>query len=181
MGLSCGHKGREMYSFSLTTAVHGFHIYKDVWKPTINVVLCCERDVGNNHNTFAVAIKNSCEVVAHVTRFLSSICSIFIQRGGKIVCRIKGTRHYLVDLPQGGMEVPCVLIFKSQSIKECSKTEHLIKLAKNINGERLSAITSTDPCEGNIKQSEGGKEASACTNTVKSKCSESNQSLLFIG
>ena len=24
-----------MYSFSLTTAVCGFHIYKDVWEPTI--------------------------------------------------------------------------------------------------------------------------------------------------
>ena len=80
-----------------------------------------------------------------------------------MVCRITGNRHYSVDLPQGGMEIPCILIFKSQSIKECSKTEHLIKAAKNINSEALSTITSVDPCEGNIKQSEGGKEACTCT------------------
>ena len=67
------------------------------------------------------------------------------------------------------MEIPCILIFKSQSIKECSKTELLIKSAKNIGSEALSAITSIDPCEGNIKQSESGKEA--CTSTVKSKSS----------
>jgi len=33
----------------------------------------------------------------------------------------------------------------------------------------LSAITSIDPCEGNIKQSEGGKEVCTCTSIVKSK------------
>ena len=128
-----------MYSFSLTTAVHGFRIYKDVWEPTIDEVLSCKRDVGNSHDTFAVAIKYSSEVVGHVPRFLSSICSILIRRGGKIVCRITGTRCYLADLPQGGMEVPGILIFKSQSIKECSKTEHLIKLAKSISSEALFA------------------------------------------
>ena len=116
-----------MYSFSLTTTVRGFHIYKNVWEPTIGEMLSCERDNGNSHNTFAVAIKNSSKVVGHIPRFLSSICSIFIQRGGEIVCRITGSRHYSADLPQGGMEIPCILIFKSHSIKECSKAEHLIK------------------------------------------------------
>ena len=76
-----------------------------------------------------------------------------------------------MDLPQGGIEVPCILIFKSQSIKECSKTEHLIKSAKSISSEALSTIASIDPCEGNIKQSEGGEEACARTSTVKSKSS----------
>ena len=32
-----------MYSFSVTTAVCGFHVYKDVWEPTIGEVLSCER------------------------------------------------------------------------------------------------------------------------------------------
>ena len=68
----------EMYSFSLTTAVCGFHVYKNVWEPTIGEVLSCKRDIGNTHNMFAVAIKNSSKVVGYVPRFLSSICSIFI-------------------------------------------------------------------------------------------------------
>ena len=51
-----------MYSFSVTTAVRGFHVYKDVWEPTISEVLSCESEIGNSHNTFAVAIKNSSEV-----------------------------------------------------------------------------------------------------------------------
>ena len=78
-----------------------------------------------------------------------------------------------MDFPQGGIEVPCILIFKSQNIKEYSKTEHLIKSAKSISSEVLSVITSVDLCdhEGNIKQSEGSKEACACTSRVKSKSS----------
>ena len=117
----------EVYSFSLTTAVRGFHVYKNVWEPTIGEVLSCEKDNGNSHDMFAVAIKNSSEVVGHVPRFWSSICSIFTRRGGEIVCRITGSRRYSADLPQGGMEIPYILIFKSHSIKECSKAEYLIK------------------------------------------------------
>ena len=33
--VSHGPEGWEMQSFSLITAVHGFHVYKDVWEPTI--------------------------------------------------------------------------------------------------------------------------------------------------
>ena len=32
--LSHGHEGWDMYLFSLTTAVCGIHVYKDVWEPT---------------------------------------------------------------------------------------------------------------------------------------------------
>ena len=32
--LSHGREGWEMYLFLLTTAVGGFHVYKDVWEPT---------------------------------------------------------------------------------------------------------------------------------------------------
>ena len=44
-----------MYSFSVITAVRGSRIYKDVWEPTIGEVLSRERDIGNSHDTFAVA------------------------------------------------------------------------------------------------------------------------------
>ena len=85
MGLS---RGDIMYSFSVATAVRGFHVYKNVWEPTVDEVLLCEREIGNSHDTFAVAVRNSSEIVGHLPRFLSSICSIFIRRGGEISCKI---------------------------------------------------------------------------------------------
>ena len=135
----------------MTAAVHGFHVYKeDVWEPTIREVLLWERDVGNRHDTFVVAIKrnDSFEVVGHVP---SSICLIFIRRGGEIDYRITGTRRYSADLPQGEMEEPCILIFKSQSIKECNKTEDLIKSAKSISSEELPTTTGVDSSDEIIK------------------------------
>ena len=49
-----------MYSFSVTTALRGFRIYKDA---TIGEVLSCERDIGNSHDTFAVAIWSRSQIL----------------------------------------------------------------------------------------------------------------------
>ena len=84
--------------------------------------LPCEREAENLHDPQAVAIKKvimidgNLQVVGHVPRKISSICSIFI-RGGKITCRVTGHRRYL---PQGGLELPCILTFTTASVKECS-------------------------------------------------------------
>ena len=57
-------------------------------------VLRCECKVGNSHDTYAVAIKKLVNgnyvVVGHVPRKISSICSIFIRRGGTIHGTING-------------------------------------------------------------------------------------------
>ena len=76
--LSHGRKGRQMYSFSLTMVMCGFYAYKNVWEPTIDEGLSYERDVGNSHNMYEIAIKNNFEVVDLIPRFLSSICLILI-------------------------------------------------------------------------------------------------------
>ena len=51
--------------------------------------------------------------------------------------------------------------------------QQLIKSVKSISSKVLSAITSIDLCEGNIKQpaAEGSKEVCTCTSTLKSKSS----------
>ncbi len=66
--------------------------------------------------------------VGHVPRRISSICSIFLRRGGNITCTVTGSRHYSGDLPQGGLEVPCLLKFEGND-KELTKAEKLIKSA----------------------------------------------------
>jgi len=43
VGLSCGRKCHKMHLFPVTIAVCGFHVYKDVWEPTIGEVLLCEK------------------------------------------------------------------------------------------------------------------------------------------
>ena len=48
------------------------------------------------------------EIVGHRP---STMCSIFIRRGGIIYYTGSERRKYSRDLPQGGMEIPCILHF----------------------------------------------------------------------
>ena len=61
-------------------------------------------------------------MVGHVPRTISSVCSIFIRRGGNIVCRITGSREYSSDLEQGGLQLPCELTFSIADSQEYKKT-----------------------------------------------------------
>ncbi len=49
-----------------------------------------------------------------VTYEVSKICSIFLRRGGLIKCKVTGSRQYSADLAQGGMEIPCILMFEGK-------------------------------------------------------------------
>ena len=116
----------SMSSFTVETVVRGFHIYKEVWHAVIGDVLPCRRDLGNPHDLYAVAMVRASNTVGHVPRRISSVCSIFLRRGGSISCTITGIRQYSGDLPQGGLEVPCLLKFEGDE-KEVIKAEKLIK------------------------------------------------------
>ena len=59
----------------------------------------------------AVAVLKSGIIIGHLPRKISTLCSIFLRRGGSIHC-VTGRRRYSSDLPQGGMEIPCSLHFK---------------------------------------------------------------------
>ena len=107
--------------------VRGYHIYKEIWNAEIHKELRCEREVGNRSDTFTVAVKKGTVTVGHIPRCVSSICSIFIQRGGNIKCTVTGNRQYSSDLPQGGLEFPCILTFCTDDVKECDKTVKLVK------------------------------------------------------
>ena len=43
-----------------------------------------------------------------------------------IQCRVAGRRRYSADLPQGGLEIPCVLILEGKC-KELKKFRALLK------------------------------------------------------
>ena len=74
--------------------------------------LHCRREVieaENRRDPFAVAVERSGVTDGHVPRRISSTCSMFLRRGGRIDCEITGDRRYSEDLPQGGLEIPCKL------------------------------------------------------------------------
>ena len=109
-----------MKEFSRVSNIRGYHVYKDVWEAAIGEVLVCEREPRNAEDRYAVAVKKDGTIVGHLPRNLSRVCSLFIRRGGMIQCTVTGRRRYSADLPQGGLEIPCFLLFKG-STKEIQK------------------------------------------------------------
>jgi len=95
--------------------------------------LQCEREVGNSHDPMSVAVKKLIDgentIVGHVPRRISPLCSVFIRRGGSITCIVDGPRRYSADLPQGGLELPCKLIFIAPSLLEYNKMEKLVRFS----------------------------------------------------
>ena len=127
----------ELSSFSVEAMVRGYRVYRAIWEAAVGETLNCAREVGNRSDTFAVAVIKGGDTVGHVPRRISSICSIFMRNGGVISCEIIGSRGFSQDLPQGGLEVPCILEFvgTSKNIAKAKKLidESLIDQASKIN------------------------------------------------
>ena len=116
-----------VYSFTVEAMVRGYHVYQSIWDAAINGEnLECFREVGNIHDPSAVAITKDDSVVGHLPRALSAVCSSFICRGGLILYRVSGSKCYSADLPQGGLEVLCVLTFRTTNAKDVEKAKKLI-------------------------------------------------------
>ena len=79
--------------------VRGYHVYQSVWEAVNGEVLECSWEIGNRSDPYAVAVtKSSGETggtvtVGHIPRKISSICSIFIRRGGVIDCMVTGLKN----------------------------------------------------------------------------------------
>ena len=119
-------------SFVIDTAIRGYHVYKDIWPNSIDEEqLTCECEVGNSHHPLAIAIKKLIDgsnmIIGHMPRRISPLCSVFIRRGGSIMGVVDGPRRYSSDLPQGGLELPCKLLFRAPSLLESNKMKKLIQ------------------------------------------------------
>ena len=129
----------DMPSFEIAAVVRGYHVYKDIWDPSIGEELVCARDPTNPRDPFAVAVVKFHQTVGHVPLKISSLCSMFLRHGGTIMCKITGRRQYTRDLAQGGLEIPCTLRFEG-CLKDITKVERLVRksLATSTGEKELS-------------------------------------------
>ena len=123
--------------FVIDSKIRGYHVYQTIWSsPYVGEELECRREPGNSHDPHAVAmmkvISRASAVVGHVPFDISSICSIFIRRGGSIISRVTGSRCYSSDLEKGGLEIPCKLVFSIESEKEANKTRKRLEATLSI-------------------------------------------------
>ena len=100
------------------------HVYQAIWTAAVGQVLPCVREPANPDDRYAVAVMKDGTIVGHLPKKVSRICSLFLRRGGSICCRVSGNRRYSADLPQGGLEIPCSVMFKAKP-KEIKKIRRL--------------------------------------------------------
>ena len=120
-------KMSEVSTCVVEAMIRGYHEYKSIWEAEMGEILACIREPSNVHDPYAVAVVKSSIIVGHVPRKFSSICSIFIRKGGTISCQVSGGRRYSADLPQGGLEIPCVLKFQGK-VEDVNKVKKLAAL-----------------------------------------------------
>ena len=95
----------------ISSASRGYHIYHTYWSPLHEDILQTELDYMNPHDKYSVAIKKDNIIIGHIPRVQSQVCSYFIRRGGTIQFQVTSTRRRPSNLPQGGLEIPGLLIF----------------------------------------------------------------------
>ena len=71
-----------MYSFSMDSMIRGYHQYKTIWENSLHSdELLCEREIGNDNDTHAVAIKKDIgevqTIMGHIAKKVYSLCSNF--------------------------------------------------------------------------------------------------------
>ena len=101
--------------FNVRSCVRGYHVYCTVWTPVLDEELECMRDSANIMERYSVGTFKRNVLVGHLPKKMSTLASLFIRRGGTITCKITSARkRHSSDLPQGGLEIPCVLIYSGK-------------------------------------------------------------------
>ena len=74
-----------MDTHEVVSCVRGYHIYGNIWIPSVGDLLSCERESGNLNDLYAVAIKNgaSMDCSTLVTFLLAALLCVYVRmRGG---------------------------------------------------------------------------------------------------
>ena len=66
---------------------------------------------------YAIALEKKNVIVGHIPKFLSKITYFYLKHGGDLLVKIIGKRQYSRDLPQGGMELPALYVFKTTNLE----------------------------------------------------------------
>lgn len=155
-------------TYSTETVIRGYHVYKNIWTAVLGEELFCNRERFNSADPFAVSVVKASTIVGHVPRRISPVCSLFLRRNGTIRCRVNGSRHHSLDLPQGGLEIPCILTFEGAT-KYVEKVQTILE-----SKPRNIKIESQSPPSKKIKiepQSPPSKQIKIEPHSVDSKVS----------
>ena len=107
--------------------IFSYHVYQDVWKPSIGEKPVAKREFHNPMDKQAVKVVNGDETVGHLLHKFSKIEWYFLGCSEEIIVEVIGQRQHRKQL-FGGMEVPCQSDFNCSNIEQMKRLKELLNL-----------------------------------------------------
>ena len=130
--------------FTVECCVGGHHVYQKEWEAEIGSKLTAQYETRPGalvQDEYAIALKQKNVIVGHIPKFLSKITHFYLKYGGDLLVEIIGKRQYSRDLPQGGMELPAIYVFKTTNLEMHLQLPSLAKKAmKTYNDAKTKAM-----------------------------------------
>ena len=111
----------NMMTFTLSSCVCNYHVYRDVWNPSVGETLNYECEGRNPEDPYAFALQKDVIIIGHIPRTISCVCTLFLRGDGAIQYTVSGPRKYSDDLLQGGLELPKPLYVPIYWTRHCNK------------------------------------------------------------
>ena len=97
-------------TFEFTSAVRGYHVFRQVWEPYLEEILSCYHKIGNDFDYFSIKTCTGDEVkVGHLPREISRPTKFLIDRGAVVKSKITSSHYRRSPLLQGGLEIQCIV------------------------------------------------------------------------
>lgn len=100
-------------SFTFACGLRGYHVYRTVWSPTINELLCTIHEHDNDKDCYAIAARKRLpgtllveSTVGHLPKEISRVTRFIMLHGAIVTAKVIDTHHRRSPLVQGGLEIP---------------------------------------------------------------------------
>ena len=107
--------------FTVQCCIRGYHTYQSQWNAEVGAELGAVPDTRTAalvKDKYAIAVNNGEQTVGHIPMFLSKLTFFFFRYDGKVLIKVSGPRRYsVVDLIQGGLELPVEFTFQTYNEK----------------------------------------------------------------
>ena len=102
-------------TFDFITGLRGFHVYRDIWKPSLNQFIKFKQERNNRYDRFAVVGMTklpgtlAASIIGHMPREMSRFIWYAIEKGAQITATLVSTQAKDSPLVQGGLEIPVIV------------------------------------------------------------------------
>ena len=106
--------------FTVECCVRCHHVYQKEWETEIGRKLTAQYETRPGalvQDKYLIALKQKDVIVGHIPKFLSKITYFYLKHGGDLLVEIIGKRQHSRDLPQGGIELPALYVFKTTNLE----------------------------------------------------------------